>query len=83
MYNNYPNPFNPVTKIRFDLPRSSSVRILLYDITGKVVMNLVDEGLQAGSYETIFDASSLSSGLYFYRIETADFSNTKRLMLIK
>ncbi|MGB3019024.1 MAG: T9SS type A sorting domain-containing protein, partial [Ignavibacteria bacterium] len=83
LYNNYPNPFNPVTKIRFDLPRSSSVRILLYDITGKVVMNLVDESLQAGSYETTLDASSLSSGLYFYRIETADFSNTKRLMLIK
>jgi hypothetical protein len=83
LYNNYPNPFNPVTKIRFDLPKSSSVRILLYDITGKVVMNLVDGELQAGSYETTLDASSLSSGLYFYRMETPDFSNTKRLMLIK
>jgi hypothetical protein len=83
LYNNYPNPFNPVTKIRFDLPKSSTVRILLYDITGKVVMNLVDGEFQAGSYETALDASSLSSGLYFYRMETPDYSNTKRLMLIK
>lgn len=83
LYNNYPNPFNPVTKIRFDLPKSSTVRILLYDITGKVVMNLVDGELQAGSYETTLDASSMSSGLYFYRMETPDYSNTKRLMLIK
>ena len=83
LYNNYPNPFNPVTKIRFDLPKSSTVRILLYDITGKVVMNLVNGELQAGSYETTLDATSLSSGLYFYRMETPDYSNTKRLMLIK
>lgn len=83
LYNNYPNPFNPATKIRFDLPKSSSVRILLYDITGKVVMSLIDGELQAGSYETTLDASSLSSGLYFYRMETPDYSNTKRLMLIK
>ncbi|MGB3017846.1 MAG: T9SS type A sorting domain-containing protein, partial [Ignavibacteria bacterium] len=83
LYNNYPNPFNPVTKIRFDIPKSSTVRILLYDITGKAVMNLVDGELQAGSYETSVDATSLSSGLYLYRIETPDYSSTKRLMLIK
>ncbi len=90
MYNNYPNPFNPMTKIKFDLPKSSGVRITVFDVTGKEVAVIVNETLQAGSYQTEWDASAYPSGVYFYRIvvrhggsSTADFSETKRMMLIK
>ncbi len=83
LFNNYPNPFNPVTKIRFDLPKSSSAKILLYDITGRIVMNLVEGNFQAGSYETVLDATSLASGVYFYRMDTPEFSKIKSLVVIK
>lgn len=83
LYSNYPNPFNPSTKIRFDLPESSSLKILIYDITGKTVMNLVEGNFQAGSYETVLDAVSLASGVYFYRMETPEFTKIKSMVLIK
>ena len=83
LFNNYPNPFNPVTKIRFDLPKSSSAKILLYDIAGRIVMNLVEGNFQAGSYETVLDATSLASGVYFYRLDTPEFSKIKSMVVIK
>lgn len=88
---NYPNPFNPVTKIRFSIPSLSSPRglggdlILLkvFDITGREVQTLVNERLQPGSYETTFDGSMLNSGVYFYKLMTDGFSETKRMILLK
>lgn len=80
---NYPNPFNPSTKINFELPRSSNVKLSVYDITGKLASELVNEQRAAGYYTVEFNASNLASGMYFYRIEAGDFSATKKMMLIK
>ncbi|MBK9226543.1 MAG: T9SS type A sorting domain-containing protein [Ignavibacteria bacterium] len=83
LYQNFPNPFNPTTSIRFDLPKSSFVSIAIYDMTGRQVTELVNTNLNAGAYEYNFNATSLSSGVYYYSINAANFSSTKRMMLIK
>jgi len=80
---NYPNPFNPMTKINFAIPKSSGIKITVFDVTGKVVAVLVNETLQAGTYETDWDASAYPSGVYFYSIQAEDFSETKRMMLVR
>ncbi|MFA5012704.1 MAG: YCF48-related protein [Ignavibacteria bacterium] len=80
---NYPNPFNPRTVISFQLPAVSNVMLKVYDVTGKEVATLVNERLQAGTYETTFNGSILNSGVYFYRLTTDGFSETKRMMMIK
>lgn len=80
---NYPNPFNPTTNIRFAIPKSSEVKITVYDISGKEAAVLVNEQLQAGTYQTDWDASKYASGVYFYRITAGDFTETKRMTLIK
>lgn len=80
---NYPNPFNPVTKIMFDIPKPSSVRIIVYDALGRVVKQLVDMELKAGSYSADFDGSGLTSGVYFYEIEAGSFKDVKKMVLIK
>ena len=83
LYQNFPNPFNPATKINFDLPRSAFVSINLFDILGREVKNLVNSNMDAGKYTIDLNASDLAGGVYFYRIETSEFSDTKKLMLIK
>lgn len=84
LYQNYPNPFNPATKIKFDIAKGNSpVKIVVYDFLGKEVTTLINEPLSAGSYEVTFDATHYSSGVYFYRIVSTDFSETKRMALIK
>ncbi len=80
---NYPNPFNPVTNIRFGLPKASFVKITLYDILGKEVMILLNENKPAGSYKMDFDAASLPSGVYFYKLETDGFTDIKKMVLVK
>jgi len=85
---NYPNPFNPVTKIKFDIPSSvrrqtSNVKLIIYDISGKEVRTLVNEQLQPGSYEVTFEAASLSSGVYFYKLEKGSYSKVLKMALIK
>ncbi|HRE41666.1 MAG TPA: hypothetical protein PLG90_10045 [Ignavibacteria bacterium] len=85
---NYPNPFNPVTKINYDLPFDSRVMMKVYDITGREVYSLVNEQKPAGYYTTQFNAGSLASGVYFYRliangINGQDFVLTKKMMLVK
>ncbi|MCI0449263.1 MAG: YCF48-related protein [Chlorobi bacterium] len=83
MYNNHPNPFNPVTKIKFDIPRQSFTTLTVYDIEGKEVKTLVNENLSAGKYEIDFDASSFASGVYYYRIISGSYLATKKMVLIK
>lgn len=80
---NYPNPFNPETKIRFLLPVSSNVKIIVYDASGRLTAQLLSRQLAAGSYEVNWNAGKLTSGIYFYRIETPEFSETKKMILIK
>ena len=80
---NFPNPFNPVTKINFALPKQGFVSLKIYDITGREVQTLVSEVKQAGYYSVDFNGSSLSSGVYFYRIQSNNFVSVKRMVLIK
>lgn len=80
---NYPNPFNPVTNIKFTLPASGFVKLVVFDIMGREVATMVNENLNAGSYTADFNASMLSSGIYFYKLITADFTDTKKMMLVK
>ena len=83
LWNNYPNPFNPVTKIRFDIPEQSFTKLTVYDINGREIALLVNSELVPGSYEFDFQAPHLSSGIYFYRLEAGNFSQTKRMILMK
>ena len=82
---NYPNPFNPSTIIRFDISGTSAAKtsLIVYDILGREVTVLVNEKLTPGGYEVDFDGSNLPSGVYYYKISTGDFSETKRMVLVK
>jgi hypothetical protein len=80
---NYPNPFNPSTRIKFDLPASSFTKLAVYDIAGREVALLVNEKLSPGTYEYKFNAAKLTSGVYFYKLQTEDFVETKRMILVK
>lgn len=80
---NYPNPFNPSTKISFSLPKSSFVKMVVYDVTGKEAASLVNENLNSGTYEVDFNASKLTSGVYFCRITAGGFTDVKKMILAK
>ncbi|HSP87612.1 MAG TPA: alpha-amylase family glycosyl hydrolase [Ignavibacteriaceae bacterium] len=83
LYQNYPNPFNPTTTIQFSIPKNSFVTLKVYDLLGKEVANIVDENMNAGVYEREFKADNLSSGIYFYSLSTDEFTQTKKLVLMK
>ncbi|MGI0014695.1 MAG: T9SS type A sorting domain-containing protein, partial [Nitrososphaera sp.] len=80
---NYPNPFNPSTTIKFSLPSSSRVTLKVFDLLGKEIATLVDQDLTPGRHETLWDASGIESGVYFYQLRTGEFVETKRLVLVK
>jgi hypothetical protein len=80
---NYPNPFNPSTTIKFELPRSSEVRLSVFDMLGREVTTLVNEKRDAGVHEVKCDGSSLASGVYFYRLQAGEFTQTKPLLLLR
>ena len=80
---NYPNPFNPTTTIQFAVPERSNVLIKIYDILGSEVATLVNEEMEAGWHKRNFDASSLSSGIYLFRMDAGSYVNTKKMILIK
>jgi hypothetical protein len=88
LYQNYPNPFNPTTKFGFDVPKSGNsstehVQIKVYDLLGKEAATIVNEELAPGTYEYEWDASNLSSGVYFYTLKTNNFEATRKLVLNK
>ncbi|MCX6163745.1 MAG: T9SS type A sorting domain-containing protein [Ignavibacteriae bacterium] len=83
LFNNYPNPFNPNTIIRFQIKDSRLVTLKIFDVLGKEVEILVNEKQSPGIYEVSFNGSNLSSGIYFYTIRSGDFTDTKRMLMIK
>ncbi len=83
VYNNFPNPFNPTTKIKFDIAKSENVKVAIYDVVGKEVARLIEQRLNPGTYELIWDAKNSPSGIYFLRFETPDANVTKRMSLLK
>jgi hypothetical protein len=80
---NYPNPFNPVTAIKYTVPKQNLVKLVIYDIIGREVATLVNEVKQPGNYSVSFDASNFASGVYFYRMVAGDFTDVKKMVLIK
>jgi hypothetical protein len=80
---NQPNPFNPVTSIRFALPNPGRVTIRLYDVAGREVRTLVDEELPAGWHRTVLEAGGLASGIYFCRMTAGEFTDVRKLLLLK
>ena len=83
LFQNYPNPFNPVTTIEFSIPREEHVCLTVYDVLGRQVAELYNDRIAAGNYRVAFDASSLPSGMYLYRLETSSYSEMKRMIYMK
>jgi len=80
---NYSNPFNPTTKISYQIPELSFVSLKVYDVVGNEIKTLVAEEKSAGSYEVEFSAKGLTSGIYFYKISTRRFIKSKKMMLLR
>ncbi len=80
---NYPNPFNSSSKINFRIAKQGNIKIAVYDISGKEIMILVNQTFQPGLYETYFDGSQLTSGVYFYKLITDGFTETKKMLIVK
>jgi len=83
LHQNYPNPFNPTTKIKFDITKLSDVKIIIFDAVGREVKNFAQKNMSAGSYEYEFNGENLSSGIYFFRLETKDFVKTMKMVMVK
>ena len=87
LYQNYPNPFNPTTKIKYGIPNSGLITLQVYNLLGEVVTTLVNKQQSAGNYEVSFDAASaaggLSSGIYLYKIQAGDYSDLKKMILLR
>ncbi len=83
LFQNYPNPFNPITKINFDIAKSGFVALNVYDMLGRQVETLVNQQMNAGSYIIEFNGSKLSSGVYFYRVSTDEFTDIKKCVLVR
>lgn len=80
---NYPNPFNSMTKVKFQISNAEDVKLIVFDLLGREVATLVNEKLQPGTYETTFNAGDITSGIYFYRLQTNSYTETKRMTLVK
>ena len=83
LHQNYPNPFNPSTTIRFELNQSGQTLLKIYDILSREIVRLVDEVLPTGSYKVTFDANSLPSGIYFYRLESSGLNEVRKMILLR
>jgi hypothetical protein len=80
---NYPNPFNPITTIKFHLPERTKVKLTVFNILGETVTTLIDEILESGQHTINFDADKFMSGIYFYKLQTANFNQVKKMTLVK
>lgn len=80
---NFPNPFNPVTNIAFSIPEESNVNLTVYDVLGREIKVLINEKLKPGNYQVDWNAQVYTSGMYFYRLQTDKFTDTKKMVLVK
>jgi hypothetical protein len=80
---NYPNPFNPTTTIKYSIDKPGNVRLSVYDITGSKVATIVNENKLAGNYSVNFIGTDLPSGIYFYKLEAGQYSQIKKMILLK
>jgi hypothetical protein len=80
---NYPNPFNPETRIHFELPHDGHVRLVVYDVLGREVLAVIDEAKKAGRYDVTFNAANLASGVYFYQMQSGEFNDVKKLVVVR
>ena len=80
---NYPNPFNPVTMINYQLPMTSEVELSIYNLLGQKVVTLVSEKQKAGQYQVQWDATGFPSGIYYYMIKAGEFSQVKKMVLVR
>jgi flagellar hook assembly protein FlgD len=80
---NYPNPFNPSTRIVYSIPKASNVTLNIYNVLGQQVKTLIHETQSQGTYTVTFNATSLPSGIYFYRIDAGDYNQVKKMILLK
>ncbi|MBK8981335.1 MAG: T9SS type A sorting domain-containing protein [Ignavibacteria bacterium] len=83
LHQNYPNPYNPITKIRYELQSQSNVSLIIYDISGRIIKELVNQNQLHGEYSYTFDGTDISSGVYFYKLSTENFTETKKMILAK
>jgi hypothetical protein len=83
LHQNYPNPFNPITNIRFEISKDDFVTLKIFNVTGKEITVLVNEELKRGVFKITFNGKKLTSGIYFYRIESGDYKETKKMVLLK
>jgi len=83
LYQNYPNPFNPTTVISYQLPVTSFVTLKVYDLLGREMATLVNEEIPAGEYEVEFNAPNLPSGIYFYQLKAGQYSETRKMVLLR
>jgi hypothetical protein len=83
LYQNYPNPFNPATKIRFQLPEQSIAVLKIFDVLGNEIQVLLNRQLSAGFYDIEFNAGDMPSGVYYYRLNTGEFKESKKMVIIK
>ena len=83
LYDNFPNPFNPSTQIRFDLPLESFVKLKIYDVMGREIQTLVNEYKRKGSYLVSFNAVNVASGIYYYKLQADNFIIIKKMLLLK
>ena len=83
LYQNYTNPFNPVTEIRFDLPEKANIAVKVFNSLSQLVATLVNEERPAGAYRVSWDASSAASGMYFYQLKAGNFVDAKKMVLIR
>lgn len=83
LHQNFPNPFNPITSIRYDVSENGYVTLKIYDMLGREIRTLVSENLGVGKYQTTFDASGLASGVYFYKLDVNGYTESRKMMLVK
>ena len=88
LHNNFPNPFNPVTNIFYDLPKSGHVRMVIYDLLGREVTTLINERMKSGYYATQWNGRNqygepVSAGIYFYHLQTGAYSKAQKMLLVK
>ena len=88
LHQNYPNPFNPITTIQYDIPYQTDIRLIIFDILGRQVVQLVDQTLDAGYHSTIWNGQDsfglpVSAGVYFFQLQSNDFIKTQKMILLK